>query len=153
MARSVVEAWPKKHEPPLEPARRVTAKRAKTAKATVARFDETTAQRIRELFADRSDVEEKKMFGGLCFMVAGHMCCGLTKTDLMVRVGPEAYDDALAQPHARPMDFTGRPLVGFVYVHPAGYRTLAGLRKWVGRGVRFVSTQPAPKPKPKRVRK
>jgi hypothetical protein len=74
-------------------------------------------------------------------MVNGHMCCGLTKTALMVRVGPNDYELGLAQPHARPMDFTGRPLKGFVYVDPAGYATDTALAKWVQRAVDFVSTQ------------
>src|SRR6516165_7098684 len=82
------------------------------------------------------------MFGGLCFMVGGSMCCGLTKSDFLVRVGPDRYDDALAQPHARPMDFTGRPLAGIVYVAPEGLRSPAALAKWVGRGVSFVSLLP-----------
>jgi hypothetical protein len=78
-------------------------------------YDETLAARIRAVLGERTDVIEQKMFGG-CFMVGGAMCCGLTKTDFMVRVGPDQYDDALAQRHARPMDFTGRPLAGMVYV-------------------------------------
>jgi hypothetical protein len=114
------------------------------AKASPAReigvgYDEKTAVRIREVLADRTDVDEKRMFGGLCFMVGGQMCCGLTKTDFMVRVGKNAYEDALAQPHARPMDFTGRPLAGMVYVDAAGYSTSAALARWVGRGVAFVT--------------
>jgi hypothetical protein len=102
-------------------------------------YDERLAQRIRTCLAGRADVVEKKMFGGLCFMVGGAMCCGLTKTDFMVRVGPDQYDDALAQPHARPMDFTGRPLKGMVYVSPEGIRTEAALARWVRRGLAFLS--------------
>jgi TfoX/Sxy family transcriptional regulator of competence genes len=102
-------------------------------------YDETLATRIRALLAERDDVVEKKMFGGLCFMVNGAMCCGLTKRDFMVRVGAARYDDALAQPHARPMDFTGRPLKGMVYVAPEGLRTKAALARWVRRGLEFVS--------------
>jgi TfoX/Sxy family transcriptional regulator of competence genes len=85
------------------------------------------------------------MFGGLCFMVNGGMCCGLTNAAFMVRVGPDQYEDALAQPHARPMDFTGRPLAGMVYVDPSGYRADADLARWVQRGVDFVSTKAAGK--------
>lgn len=106
-------------------------------------YDETLAMRIRDLLADRTDVVEKRMFGGLCFMVNGQMCCGLTKTDFMVRVGREQYDDALSRPHARPMDFTGRPLVGMVYVAPEGLRTRAALASWIKRGLTFVSSAPA----------
>ena len=106
-------------------------------------FDEKTAERVRKALSRRGDVVEKKMFGGLCFMVNGSMCCGLIGTAFMVRVGPDRYEEALAQRHARPMDFTGRPLAGMVYVDPAGYRTNAALAKWVQRGVDFVSTLPA----------
>ena len=83
-------------------------------------YDEGLAERVRTYFGRRRDVEEKQMFSGLTFMVNGKMCCGLTSTDLMVRVGPEAYEKALARKHARPMDFTGKPLVGMVYVAPKG---------------------------------
>jgi TfoX/Sxy family transcriptional regulator of competence genes len=106
------------------------------------RYDENLAARVRRVLAKRTDVVEKKMFGGLCFMVGGAMCCGLTKTDFLVRVGPDRYDDALAQPHARPMDFTGRPLAGMVYVAPEGIRSAAALAKWIVCGVSFVSSLP-----------
>jgi len=110
-------------------------------------YDEKLAVRIREILADRDDVAEKKMFGGLCFMVNGGMCCGLTKSDLMVRVGREGVEEALAQPHARPMDFTGRPLASMVYVSPAGLKTDGALRRWVARGVAFVASAPKTKPR------
>ncbi len=110
-------------------------------------YDENLAARIRGVLAKRTDVVEKKMFGGLCFMVGGAMCCGLTKTDFMVRVGPEGYDDALAQPHARPMDLTGKPLAGMVYVAPEGVRSAAALAKWIGRGVSYVSSLPPKAPR------
>jgi DNA-3-methyladenine glycosylase I len=106
-------------------------------------YDEKLAVRIRVLLSDRDDVVEKKMFGGLCFMVNGAMCCGLTKSDFMVRVGADQYDDALAQPNARPMDFTGRPLKGMVYVAPVGLRTDAALARWVRRGLAFVAPSSA----------
>jgi len=105
-------------------------------------YDENLAARIRTVLSDRDDVVEKKMFGGLCFMVGGAMRCGLTKSNFMVRVGPEQYDDALAEPHARPMDFTGRPLKGMVYVAPAGLRTRASLARWVERGLALVDSKP-----------
>ena len=108
-------------------------------------YDEKTAERVRGVLSRRVDVVEKKMFGGLCFMVNGSMCCGLTSAAFMVRVGRDRYEEALAQPHARPMDFTGRPLAGIVYVDPAGYRTDAALTKWVLRGLDYVSTLPAKK--------
>jgi TfoX/Sxy family transcriptional regulator of competence genes len=113
-------------------------------------YDEKLAARVRAILSTRDDVVEKRMFGGLCFMVSGAMCCGLTQTDFMVRVGSERYDEALAQPHARPMDFTGRPLKGMVYVAPPGLRTDAALSRWVRRGLDFVSGDGAPKPKRRR---
>ena len=103
-------------------------------------YDEKLAARIRALLSSRDDVEEKKMFGGLCFMVRGAMCCGLTKTDLMIRVGPDQYEHSLEQPHARPMDFTGRPIRGMVYVAPVGVRSRASLERWVRRGIAFVES-------------
>jgi TfoX/Sxy family transcriptional regulator of competence genes len=98
-------------------------------------YDEALADRIRRMLATRDDVEERRMFGGIAFMVAGRMACGVIHDDLMVRVGPDGHDDALAQPHARPMDFTGRPMRGMVYVAPAGIATDEGLARWVDRAV------------------
>jgi TfoX/Sxy family transcriptional regulator of competence genes len=108
-------------------------------------YDEKLAARVRRVLSDRRDVVEKKMFGGLCFMVNGKMCCGITGTDFMVRVGKAGYDAALSQPHARPMDFTGRPLTGMVYVAKDGLRTEAALGAWVGRGLTFVLSPPPAK--------
>ncbi|MBW3669776.1 MAG: TfoX/Sxy family protein, partial [Actinobacteria bacterium] len=71
-------------------------------------FDEGLAQRVRELLEDGPDASERKMFGGLAFMLGGNMCCGIVGDELMVRVGPDGYEAALARPHAREMDFTGR---------------------------------------------
>jgi TfoX/Sxy family transcriptional regulator of competence genes len=115
-------------------------------------YDEKLAERTRAILDSRDDVIEKKMFGGLAFMVRGHMCVGIVDRELMVRVGPDAYESALAVAHARPMDFTGKPLRGMVYVGAAGLRTEPGLRAWVDRGLRFVSTlamkrPAAPKPR------
>lgn len=110
-------------------------------------FDEKLAARIREILSTRNDVEEKRMFGGLCFMVAGQMAVGVEKAKLMVRVGPDAFADALAQPHAEPMDFTGRPLKGFVYVTPAGTKG-AALKGWIERAIAGVKQKAAAKKKP-----
>lgn len=105
-------------------------------------YDEVVAHRIRAALAAQSGVTEKKMFGGLAFMVSGHMCCGIGKGDLMVRVGPDRYEEALAQPHAREMDFTGRPMKGMVYVDAAGYERDEDLQAWVDRGLAFVTSLP-----------
>jgi len=92
------------------------------------------------------------MFGGLTFMVNGAMCCGITAEALVVRVGPSGYATALAEPHARPMTFTGRPLAGMVYVDPPGYRTARQLARWIQRGVDFVTAAPARPPRANRPR-
>lgn len=115
-------------------------------------FDPILASRVREILSARNDVSERKMFGGLCFMVAGHMCCGLAANKFMVRVGPAEYGRALALRHAQPMDFTGRPLMGFVYVAPAGLKTKRDLARWLAMGVDYVESLPAKKPKAPRKR-
>lgn len=104
--------------------------------------DEGTVQRVRELLAGRHDVDERRMFGGLAFMVAGNMLCAVSSDHLMVRVGKDAHEEALARPHARPMDFTGRPMAGFVLVEPAGYADDADLEGWLARALAFVGTLP-----------
>ena len=79
-------------------------------------YDERLAERVRAVLADLDGVREQKMFGGLAFMVRDKMCVGVTNDDLMVRLGVDGHDAALKRPHARPMDFTGRPMKGFVFV-------------------------------------
>ena len=106
-------------------------------------YDEGLAQRVREILSDQTTVVEKRMFGGLTFMVSGNMCCGVIKEDLVIRVGPERCQEALAEPHARLMEFTGRPLKGMVYVGPEGYRSDGALEGWVQRALNFVLTLPA----------
>jgi TfoX/Sxy family transcriptional regulator of competence genes len=105
-------------------------------------YDETLAGRLRDALRGAGAVSEKKMFGGIAFMLNGNMCCGVINDLLMARVGPEAYGDALEMPHARPMDFTKRPMKGYVYVEPDGLRSDEELREWVGRCVEFVRTLP-----------
>jgi TfoX/Sxy family transcriptional regulator of competence genes len=114
-------------------------------------YDEEVALRVRNALAKHPSVEEKKMFGGLAFMVRGYMCIGVNEDDLMVRVGPEGYDSALSDPHAREMDFTGTPLRGYVYVGKAGFTSPSGLRRWIDRATTYVLSLPAkPKNKVKR---
>jgi TfoX/Sxy family transcriptional regulator of competence genes len=103
-------------------------------------YDEGLAQRIREHLDDRFDVTEKKMFGGVAFMLGGNMCCGVVADELMVRVGRDAYQDSLALPHAREMDFTGRPMRGMIYVGIEGIDADEDLAAWVDRGVGFASS-------------
>ncbi len=106
-------------------------------------YDEGVAQRIREALTPRNDIVEKKMFGGLAFMLAGNMCCGVIGETLMVRVGAEAYPRALAEPHARKMDFNGKPLKVFDYVAPEGFKRDEDLAAWLARGVAFATSLPA----------
>lgn len=113
-------------------------------------FDEALAARARDILGERDDVEERRMFGGLAFMVSSHMACGIIRDELMLRVGPGNEAAALAKPHARPMDFTGRPMPGMIYVAPAGLKTAASLRAWIERGLAFVATLPARKPTTKK---
>jgi len=105
-------------------------------------YDEELAERVRRALAGQPGLTEKKMFGGIAFMLRGNMSCGIVSDKLMVRVGPERYDEALAQPHAQPMDFTGRPMRGMLYVTPEGIRTDEALARWVRRGVEFAATLP-----------
>lgn len=106
-------------------------------------YDEALAARIRDVLAERDDVDERRMFGGIAFMVRTHMVCGVIRNELMLRVGPGNEADALKQPHTRIMDFTGRPMPGMLYVEPAGFRTEASLRAWIDRGLAFAATLPA----------
>ena len=110
-------------------------------------YDEGLAERIRGVLNERPGVSEKRMFGGIAFLVKGHMSVGIVQDKLMVRVGPESYDRVLRERHARRMDFTGRPMRGFVYVVADGYETDADLQRWVDLGVSFVTSLPAKPPK------
>lgn len=105
-------------------------------------YDESLAQRVRSVLGTRGDVVEKKMFGGLCFMVGGHMCCGIVGSELMLRVAPDDWEATLELPNARVMDFTGKPMRGMVYVRPDGIRTPATLQPWIRRALAFVETLP-----------
>jgi TfoX/Sxy family transcriptional regulator of competence genes len=112
-------------------------------------YDEHLAGRVRALLAERDDVSERRMFGGLTFMVAGHMCCGVNGDELIVRLDSDEEERALEDPHARPMDFTRRPMAGFVTIRPEGLkgRRLAG---WVGRAARHASALPSRSGRPSR---
>ena len=105
-------------------------------------YDDKLAERVREVLKRRRGISEKKMFGGLAFMVNGHIACGVLGEDLMVRVGPEAYDAALKKAGARPMDFTGRPMKGMVYVGPSGYRRKPSLEAWVKQALSYARSLP-----------
>jgi TfoX/Sxy family transcriptional regulator of competence genes len=94
-------------------------------------YEEQLATRVRHALAGQRDVAEKRMFGGVCFMVNGAMCCGVLQADLIVRVGAARYAEAMARPHTRPFDFSGRPAKGMVYVSPEGIRSDASLAVWI----------------------
>ncbi|WP_295806834.1 TfoX/Sxy family protein [uncultured Nitratireductor sp.] len=106
-------------------------------------YDEELAIRVRTHLSIAGEVVERRMMGALCFMLHGHMCCGVTGNALMVRVGRDDYEAALEEDHVRPMDISGRILRGFVLVDPPGVKTGRSLRFWIGRACGLVSTLPA----------
>jgi TfoX/Sxy family transcriptional regulator of competence genes len=105
-------------------------------------YDTALAERVRAMLQPYQGVAEKKMFGGLTFMINNHMCCGVEKTRLMVRVGPEKYEEVLQDADAVPMDFTGRALRGFIYVEPEGIASQESLRHWLALGIAYVQQLP-----------
>jgi TfoX/Sxy family transcriptional regulator of competence genes len=104
-------------------------------------FDEELADRIRDVIDPALEVSERKMFGGLAFMVGGNMACGVVKSELMLRLGPEGAEAALSDPHVRAMDFTGRPMKSMVYVDAEGL-VGAGLTRWVTEAVDYAASLP-----------
>jgi TfoX/Sxy family transcriptional regulator of competence genes len=106
-------------------------------------YDEDLAERVRDLLAARSDVSERKMFGGIAFMVAGNMACGVLGDDLIVRLGDEEGEKALNEDGVRPFDFTGRPMKNIVYVGPELTSEDAGLAEWVEAGASYAASLPA----------
>jgi TfoX/Sxy family transcriptional regulator of competence genes len=105
-------------------------------------FSEALAERIRGALAGTAGVAEKRMFGGIAFMLHGHMFAGVIDSTLMARVGPDAYQAALSMPHVREMDFTGKPMRGYVFVDPAGLRTARDVQYWAKKCTQFVNTLP-----------
>jgi len=105
-------------------------------------YDDTLAGRIRELVRGRRAVTERRMFGGVAFLYRTRMCCGVIGPDPVVRVADDEMASVMRRRHVRPMDFTGRPLRGLVYVAPPALRTTAALRAWIARGERFVQKTP-----------
>lgn len=108
-------------------------------------YDEKLAQRVRSLIVKHKGMSEKKMFGGIAFLLFGKMCCGVLKDDLVVRIGFEDYERALNKPHVRPMDFTGQPMKGYVYVGPEAIRTARSLQAWLDKSIGFVTSLPETK--------
>ena len=106
-------------------------------------FCEALAERIRQRLARRKNVEEKKMFGGVGFLLHGNMLVGVWKDSLIARLGPDNHDDALLEPHVQEFDITGRAMKGWVLVGPEGVQHDEQLTAWIGRATRFVRTLPA----------
>ena len=104
-------------------------------------YDENLAERVRVLLETEAGFSERKMFGGIAFMLDGKMCCGVVDGDLMLRLGPDGADTALERPHVRPMDFTGRPMSSMVFVAPEGLQGRS-LRAWVGQAAAFARSLP-----------
>jgi TfoX/Sxy family transcriptional regulator of competence genes len=109
-------------------------------------YDRGLADRVRSILAQRSGLSERHMFGGIAFMIDGHMCCGVVKTDLMLRLAPESVARGLQQPHTRPMDFTGKPMKSMLYVDAIGTDSDEALQRWVEAALTFVLTLPPKKP-------
>ena len=108
-------------------------------------YDERLAGRVRKLLARRKAIAEKKMFGGVAFLLNGNMCVGLHGEELIVRLDSEETDQALARPHTRIFDMTGRPMKGWILVKPAGLAREDALAKWVQVGVDYAASLPAKK--------
>lgn len=105
-------------------------------------FDEALADRVRDALAPRADLSERKMFGGIAFMIGGNMAVGVLGDDLMVRLDPADAERALTEPHTRPMDFTGKPMKGMVFVDSAGTAADDDLTSWVDAGADFAASLP-----------
>ena len=103
-------------------------------------YNKNLAKRLQKAFQKYRGTASKEMFGGIAIMLNGKMCCGVIKNNLVVRVGPKNYEKVLTKPNVRPMDFTGRPLRGFVYVTPAGCKSSKSLAQWVSLGVSYVNS-------------
>jgi TfoX/Sxy family transcriptional regulator of competence genes len=105
-------------------------------------YNLSLAERIRDELKSIPGLQEKKMFGGIGFIIHGNMACGVHGEDLIVRTGPDNYQAALTQPHTRPFDMTGKPMAGWILVDPKGYAVESDLRRWVRQGVKFAQSLP-----------
>jgi TfoX/Sxy family transcriptional regulator of competence genes len=105
-------------------------------------YDEILAARVRDRVKNLTGVDEKKMFGGVGFLLNGNMACGVNKKDLIIRVGPDAYESNLKEAHTKPFDMTGRPMTGWIVVVENGYASEGDLAKWVQKGVDYASSLP-----------
>ncbi|MCI0332218.1 MAG: TfoX/Sxy family protein [Planctomycetes bacterium] len=106
-------------------------------------YDQTLATNVRTLLGRRKNLTEKKMFGGVGFLLGGNICCGVWKDFLILRLGEDAARQVLAEEHARPFDITGRPMRGWAMIEPDGWRDAARLRRWIEWATEFTGTLPA----------
>jgi len=105
-------------------------------------YDEALAERVREALGDNPEITERKMFGGIAFMLSGNMAVGVSKEDLMIRIDPDDQDEAIAQPGVRVFDMTGRPMKGWILVAPEIIGEETGLQRWVEVGLDFAGSLP-----------
>ena len=110
-------------------------------------YDEKLAGRIRALFAQSKGIVEKQMFGGLSFLLDGKMVCGVLKNDLIAKIGREKHEQISSRQHVRAFDFTGKPMMGMIYVAPGGLKTKKELSKWVQMATEHVKALPPKKGK------
>ena len=105
-------------------------------------YNSGLAQRVREILENKIAFEEKQMFGGICFSLYGNMACGILNDELIVRVGPQEYENALKLPNTRKFDITGKPMKGWVMVSFQGDRSDSDLSEWIQRGLNFALSLP-----------
>lgn len=106
-------------------------------------YDTTLASRVRDVLGDNREIREREMFGGIAFILSGNMAVGVSKDELMVRLDPDEYDEALADPGVRAFDMTGRPMRGWILVAPEATAEPSDLQRWVEVGLDFAGTLPA----------
>jgi len=105
-------------------------------------YDENVASRVRSVLKRRKNLTERRMFGGLAFLLNGNMCCGVIGDHIMLRLGEQGAAEALERPYTRTMDFTGKPMKSMIYVDPPGFSKDEVLKEWVDRAVTFAKTLP-----------
>jgi TfoX/Sxy family transcriptional regulator of competence genes len=110
-------------------------------------LNEELVHLVRQTIGPRQDIAEKRMFGGVAFLLEGKMTCGVVGNDLMLRISPEDFDAALGEDHIRPMDFTGRPMRGFLYLSRAGWENKKVRKRWVDGGIAYAASLPPKKPR------
>ncbi len=105
-------------------------------------YDEKLAARARQILSSVAGFSEKKMFGGLCFLIHGNMCCGVLKDELVLRLDPARAQELLSRPYTKPMDFTGRPMKGFLFIEAGGLGTDRQLQDWVSMALASAQGRP-----------